>query len=418
MRRLFKSALPSKLLDDIRASYWFVPSAMALLAVLGAIGAESVDRRGWSEAIPEIFYSTQADAARAVLSVIASAAIGTAGVMFSMTIVAVSFASTNFGPRLIGNFMRDRGVQVSLGMLLATFVFALMIQRGIRSGEDGFDFLPALSMTVALALALVSVGVMIYFVHHIPERLSLENVTARLGRTLLAAASSMPRSQAGPATDEEDRPDPDALPIALETTGFIHAVDGEALQDLMGRRRLSLIIRMWPGDFAAPHKPVVLVQNGDLSDADRAEIRSCFAVGIGRTEAQNPTFLAQQLAEIVARALSPGVNDPVTAITCLNWLDAALHALADRGPVNPTPGEGGPVLSFAGLLDVSYRFLRPYIATDPGVTLHALSLLDTLVAALPEGPRKDLAEAARADVRAEARARSGETPEIAALARA
>lgn len=410
-----KSALPRKLLHDLKASYWFIPAAMTLAALGAAVVTETLDRQGLTSAIPELFYSTHGDAARSVLAVIAQAAIGAAGVMFSMTIVAVTFASANFGPRLIGNFMQDRGVQVSLGTLLATFVFALLILRGVRSAEDGFAYVPALSMTVALGLALLSVMVLIYFVHHIPEHLSLENVTARLGRKLLAAIERLP------APAERVPLDPVApdtcVPIHLGVTGYVQAVNSDGILQICKERGLTPRVLLWPGDFAAPHKPVVLLEKpAELDDETVREVRSCFAVGIGRTEAQNPTFLAQQLTEIITRALSPGVNDPVTAITCLNWLHAALHAVTRHGPVDPTPSIYSPNLSFGVMMDVAHRFPRSYIAADVSVTLHAVGLLDTLIDALADGPRRRRAIEERADLVSEAQAACGDSPEIAALA--
>lgn len=412
---LSPSALPRKLMHDLRASYWFLPATMALAALLAAVGTETVDRNGWSDWIPHLFYTRDVDAARSVLAVIATSAIGAAGVMFSMTILAVSFASTNFGPRLIRNFMQDRGVQISLGTLLSTFVFALTILRGIRSTEEGYAFVPALSLTVALGLTMVSIMVLIFFVHHIPELISLENVTANLGRDLMCAIDKLPPSDFGPWTAPEIVGTHE--PICLDTTGYLQAVNSGALRRLEARGSWTFHQLLWPGDFVAPHKPVAhIAVPTPLSQSEIAQIRDCFAVGTGRTEAQNPLFIAKQLTEIIARALSAGVNDPFTAMTCLNWLHAALHKLAQQGPVDSDPdGHGSPPLGFLMVLDTAHRLPRPYIASDPAVTLHALGLLADLEDALPEGPRRSAVRQEIKHLKLEARARSGDTPEIAGL---
>lgn len=387
------TALPRKILQDLRKSYWFLPLTMTCLALLGAAATEAMDRRGWVGGLSALLYAANVDAARSVLSVIASAAIGAAGVMFSMTVVAVSFASTNFGPRLIGNFMQDRGVQLSLGTLVATFVYALMILRGIHEGEDGSAaHVPELSMTIALMLAILSVVVLIYFVHHIPEMISLENVTARLGRNLLRTIADHPPAYDAPATPLSDRTSPadtDAVPIYPKATGYLQAVNTKALGRLDAALADRLEVLIWPGSFVAAHIPVARITgSGDVPEADKTAIAEAFAVGDGRTEAQNPLFVARQLTEIIARALSPGINDPYTAITCLDWLHAALHAIARQGAVDIVPSFERPPMGFLAVLDAAHAAPRAYIAGDVLVTEHAFALLGRLEQALPQGPRK------------------------------
>lgn len=413
----FLGALPRKIVEDVRASYWFLPAAMSLGALGAAALTETLDRRGDLPAIPEIFYAAQPGAARAVLGVIAQAMLGATGVLFSMTIVAVSFASTNFGPRLLRNFMQDRGVQISLGVLLSTFVYALTVLRGIRGTEDGsFVYVPALGMTVALALVALCVGVLIYFVHHIPELISLENVTAALGRRLLAAIERLPPGTAPPEwSEDEARP---RQPVCLAASGYLQAIDTRKLDRLERRGQGWELYRvLWPGDFVAPHRPVAYVlSRHPVPEAVLAKLRDCYAVGNGRTEAQNPVFIVEQLTEIVARALSPGINDPFTAITCLDWLHAALHRLADKGPVETEAyGAAAPIFGFLSVLDTAHRCTRAYVASDPTVALHAFRLLQTLLDRLPQGPRRTAVVAELMALRHEAQARSGAAPEIAAL---
>ncbi|WP_161555786.1 DUF2254 domain-containing protein [Mangrovicoccus ximenensis] len=389
----FLPALLRKLLLDLRYSYWFVPSAMALAALGAAVLCEWLDRQGVTGWMPHVLFQTDAGAVRSVLGVIASAAIGAAGVMFSMTMVAVSFASSNFGPRLIGNFMQDRGVQVSLGVLLSTFVFSLTVLRGVQDGENGFAWLPALSLTVSLGLAFVSVGVMIFFVHHIPEIISLENVSAALGRRLQETIEALPQAGPGSAPAPAGRTET----VALEATGYLQALDCDGLRKLAQENGWVLRLEIAPGDFAGPHVPVLTVGSEEpLGDRDRDRLRGCFATGTGRTEAQNPLFIAQQLVEIIARALSPGVNDPVTAMNCLNWLHAALHLLAARGPVDPAGAEGlcdpERLLGFTTVLETAHTDTRPYVAPDPMVSRHAHGLLCALRDRLAPGPRRAAVE--------------------------
>lgn len=411
------SALPRKIAQDLRASYWLVPAMMVMVALLVAIAAEVIDRHGLATWIPHLFYGTNVDSSRAVLSVIAPSALGAAGVMFSMTIVAVSFASTNFGPRLIGNFMQDRGVQISLGSLLATFIYALMVLRGLRTGADGFDYVPAISMTLALIMSVWSVMVMIYFVHHIPELISLENVTASLGRTLLRAIDDLPRSTipTEPNPPEEAR----AQLICQTTTGYVQAVNTDTLSSVAQRPGWVLEVCARPGYFVAPHHHLARVWAPEpISDTDRRAIAGCFAIGPGRTEAQNPLFIALELTEIIARALSPGVNDPFTARTCLNWLHAALHRIAAKGPVDPDRIDGVAQVAALGFLDVlqaAHGMTRQYIAADAMVTVHAYGLLAHLEDTLPQGPRREKVRFQRIELAKEAKARCPHSTPVADL---
>ncbi|WP_172331923.1 DUF2254 domain-containing protein [Mangrovicoccus sp. HB161399] len=406
-------ALLRKLLIDLRYSYWFVPSAMALLALGAAALCEWLDRQGVTGWMPHVLFETDASAARSVLGVIAQSALGAAGVMFSMTMVAVSFASSNFGPRLIGNFMQDRGVQVSLGVLLSTFVFSLTILRGVQDGENGFAWLPALSLSVSLGLAFVSVGVLIYFVHHIPEIISLENVSAALGRRLLEAIDTLPEAGPGAAPCPAGRTET----VSLEVNGYLQALDTDGLRTLAKEKGWALRLDCGPGDFVGPHVPVATVGSADkLTEAEIGKLRACFATGTGRTEAQNPLFIAQQLLEVLARALSPGVNDPVTAMNCLNWLHAALHLLAARGPVDPANAEGlcdpERLLGFTTVLDVAHTDSRPYVAGDPMVTRHAHRLLSSLRDSLAPGPRRAAVDRQIAALVSEAQALRPENGEV------
>ena len=415
MPRLIPAVL-RKLALDLRASYWFVPGALTIGALLMAFLCEYLDRNGFTEALPKVMVQADAGAARSVLSVIASSAIGAAGVMFSMTMVAVSFASSNFGPRLIGNFMQDRGTQFSLGALLATFVFCLAILRAVQDGEDGFAWIPVLSLPVALLLAALSVGVMIYFVHHIPELISLENVSAALGRRLMRAIDDLPDLEPQTLPEMAGRTEI----VALTETGYIQALDAQGLRKLAEARGWTLRLLSQPGDFVGPHVPVLRVgTTRPLDPAEIGHLRGRFAIGTGRTEAQNPLFIAQELVEIIARALSPGVNDPVTAMNCLSWLHAALHKLAARGPVDTLDGAGlcdaERALGFAAVLKAAHADTRPYLADDPMVIRHAHGLLSLLLKDLPQGPRRDLVAAQRQMLVSEARQLHPENHEVAAL---
>ncbi|QIK40175.1 DUF2254 domain-containing protein [Pontivivens nitratireducens] len=390
------TALISKLLQDVRASYWFIPGLLVLAAVALAELMQHLDRGALAQMLPVSLRDTQAEGARAMLSVIAQSVIGVAGVMFSMTVVAVSFASSNFGPRLIGNFMRDRANQVSLGIMIATFVYTMLILRAVQDpSAEGADltvdlFVPHLAVLVAIGLALISVVTMIFFVHHIPEAINLANITSGLGERLVAALHA-----SGEPFEDVYEIMPEGLPVQYLTaggSGYMRTLNAVRLS------RLSLDQGWWievlevPGAFLDDDRNVLRIHGGPaLNDDLIRELRGCFALGRERSEDQNMMFMIDQLCEVIARALSPGINDPFTAMNCMNWMHVAL-LLALKEP----PGHRGsayervlvPVMTFTQLLQAGHSISRPYVATDLNATIHVLKLLCVLANRVPDGPRR------------------------------
>ncbi|MFC3616026.1 DUF2254 domain-containing protein [Lutimaribacter marinistellae] len=360
-------ALALKTLSDIRASYWFIPTCLAVLSVVLAQLTLWVDGNpDWIAAVlPDSMIHTQIDGARATLSVIAQSVIGLAGVMFSITMVAVSFASGNFGPRLIGNFMRDRGNQWSLGILIATFVYALIMLRAVQSKfESEAAFVPQLSLVVAMGLTFLSVMVVIYFVHHVPETINVSNIAARLGRQLCDDLAATARRVAEPANPRVRN---DLPRLTLEAVGYVQQMDLDAMNGVAETHGLMIDLLILPGDFVHRDRFVAQVRGG-ASDDTLDELRQSFALGPSKTEDQNVLFLAEQLVEMIARALSPGVNDPHTAINCLNWLTAALAEAGAAGNVfGVAPREYVSVraLTFRDLLDATFGAAWHYVSDDP-----------------------------------------------------
>lgn len=384
-----------RLLEALRASYWFVPSVMALLAILvGALivwldagpAAGVLDGLGW-------YQQAKPDGAHQVLSTIAGSMITVAGVVFSITIVAIAYAASQFGPRILSNFLSDRGNQVTLGTFIATFAYCLVVLRTIRGGDDG-AFVPQMAVMVGLLLALCSIAVLIYFIHHVPSSIHINNVVAHIGKQLLRSTAERFPADVGIPVDAGEQ-DTDRRPIVLENqhdeaqavcagkTGYIGAVDDEALIDAARRHNLMLKLHHVPGDYVFEDDPLVTAFPADqVSDSSNSAIRSCYSVGNNRTPSQDIFFLIDELVEIAARALSSGVNDPYTAMTCLDWLGAAASRLAQRRmPSAYRADEDGTLRvialpqSFADYLERGFGRLRQYLARDMNATLHALNAL-------------------------------------------
>ena len=387
---------PTKILEDLRATFWFIPSCMVVAAVALSVVMPLLDARfafdppgafGW-------IGETDADDLRPVLILVAGSIIGVASTTFSITMVAVSSASANFGPRLIGNFMRDRGNQLTLGTFIATFVYCLLVLPSLHDGADAH-----LSVSVALVLAIASVGVFIFFIHHVPETLNIDGIVADIGCRLRHDVTALFPAQsdidvdvtsADLSTLKERIERRDGVPVRAIRAGYLQSINMEQLVELADEHGLLVRVQYRPGDFVTvgdallEHWPD---EDGDGSaavtvDMDALPIEGlldCFELGFQRDPHQDCLFLVNQLAEVIARALSPGTNDPFTAITCLEWLKGALMAYLDCTRERPPLNAVGPVLvhpiDFEQIIATAFDGTRQYICADRIVSLHAMTVL-------------------------------------------
>ncbi|MEX2644467.1 MAG: DUF2254 domain-containing protein, partial [Acetobacterales bacterium] len=320
----------AKYLNAIRYSYWFVPTLMALSAGVLAIATTGLDvwlGADWKAGPGWLAFETPAGA-RAILATIAGSMITVAGVTFSITVAAVAYATSQLGPRLLGNFMRDTGNQITLGSFIATFVYCLMVLRVVRGDGDSEGaeaFVPHLGVLVALALTALSLGVLIYFFHHTPMSIQASQVVAQIGRELLDKVDETFPHRVGegpePTPSRQAEPPLDGQPLCAADSGYIVHRDDDSLVTLACRHDAMLHLVRRPGDFVGEGELLGRVTAGEeLPDEALHAMARCFAVGSERTHMQDILLVVQQLVEIGARALSPGVNDPFTAMRCLDWL--------------------------------------------------------------------------------------------------
>lgn len=389
-----------RLTDQLRQSYWFLPSLMALAAVLlagGMVWLDSYEGSGWMDRLPWL-YASRPSGARQLLSAIGGSMVTVAGTVFSVTIAAVVYASGQYGPRLLSNFMRDRGNQVTLGTFIATFLYCLIVLRTIRSPEEtgGAGFVPNLAVLIALLLAVCSITVLIFFIHHVPSRIHINSVIEDIGRRLLHEVGRRFPQSIGDAAEDEPDPDDPALPPAFRRngggervavratdTGYVQVIDDSALLRLARENDVVVRIQYEPGDFVHAGRALLEVAPPERCTEEVARrLRDTFAVGAQRTALQDLRFLLDEIVEIAARALSPGVNDPFTAVTCLDWLGAALSDLSGRIlPSQLRADEDGDLrviahpVTFCAFLDRSLGALLRHAAGDTVTALHFLTTL-------------------------------------------
>ena len=394
-----------RLADDLHHSYWFLPALMALLAIVLAGTMVTLDAwvgPSWLERVPWL-YTTHPGGARLVLSAIGGSMITVAGTVFSVTIAAVVYASGQYGPRLLSNFMSDRGNQVTLGTFIATYLYCLLVLRTIRSPEEdgiGIGFVPNMALLVAVVLALCSIAVLIYFIHHVPSRIHISSVIEGIGGKLLGDIERrFPRFIGAPPEGDQpvttsDGGDPSqvfgektggASPVAVQArgTGYIQVIDDGALLEYASSDDLLLRLHYQPGDFVHVGRTLLEVSPRERCREESMEaLAAAYALGARRSALQDMRFLIDELVEIAARALSPGVNDPFTAVTCLDWIGAALSDLARRELPSHLRVDAAGVLrviahplTFDRFLDQSFGALAQYCAGDMIASLHYLRVI-------------------------------------------
>ena len=372
--------------ETLSSSLWFVPATMTVLASALAFGGIALDDRlaegGWT-------YGGGPEGAREVLSAIASSMITVAGVTFSITIVALTLASQQFGPRLLRNFMRDRGNQVVLGTFIATFTYSLIVLRTIRS--DGTEFVPHLSVTLGIALALASLGVLIYFIHHAAVSIQAPEVIAMVAADLTEGIDRLFPETLGrpPAEAEHDfRPEAvgrferEAETIPCPATGYLQSIENDRLMALADENNLVFLLPCRPGDFMIEGNKLIHVKPcADEKIADK--VQDCFIFGDERTHLQDIQFTIHQLVEVAVRALSPSINDPITAINCIDRLAAALCRLARRSmPSAYRHDDQGRLrilvarpVRFGELVDGAFNLIRQHARSSAAVTLRLLEAI-------------------------------------------
>jgi uncharacterized membrane protein len=383
------------LLNHVRESFWFVPSMMAGAAGLGAFASTAFDRSIDRDVVGDLAWAWagSAEGARSVLSVIAGSTMTVAGVVFSITVTALAQTSAHFGPRVLRNFTADRGNQVVLGTFIATFVFCLLVLRTVSAeGESISVSIPYLSVNIGLLLAVASIGVLIYFIHHIARSLQLEVLLAGVSEELADAVQSLYPQELGKGATQRAEREPDvaawsdAQVVQCSSSGYLQNIDQNVLLRLA--RRHDLVVRMCkrPGDFIdAPDVLMLVRAPREVGEKVSKQLRACVSLGVHRTPREDVGYSVQQLVEVAARGLSPGVNELFTALSCIDWLVSALSSVARRRlPSAARADEDGAVrvvaepTTFVDLADMTFDVLRPYAGQHATIALRLLHAVSSL----------------------------------------
>ncbi|MBI5669455.1 MAG: DUF2254 domain-containing protein [Chloroflexi bacterium] len=383
--------------DQLSSSYWFIPATMAVLAAGLSILTIKLDETVGRELawVIGLIYVDSPEGARAVLSTVASSMITVAGVVFSLTMVVLSLTSQQYGPLVLTHFMRDRGNQFVLGIFTATFIYCLLVLRTIRGVENSI-FVPHISVLVGLGLAIASLAVLIYFIHHVSKSIQSTNIIARISDELLDAIDDRFPAKIG---SEPDRPmtvpnhqdvlqrfEYAASAIQTPVGGYLQMVDDERLFEVAQEQDVIVQLIARPGQFLHKGQPLARVLPRQPNGDTRRTIQDAFIFGSRRTRTQDVEFVFMQLSAVAVRALSPAINDPYTALMCIDRLGEALCRLLNREPPSMYryDDEGrlrliaNPV-TFADVFHAAFDSIRHYGHSDLNVDSRLLSVITALV---------------------------------------
>jgi uncharacterized membrane protein len=391
--------------DSLQTSYWFVPTLLNVLAAIVAVGMISLDHQIQDAARQTDvwwIYGGGPEGARAVMSTIAGSMITVAGVVFSITIVALSLASGQFGPRILRNFIRDRSNQVVLGTFTGTFIYCLLVLRTILGVDDG-QFVPGAAVALGIILALLSLGVLVYFIHHVSISIQAHQIVAAVSREMHETIDRLWPDPLKDIQHDGDDAEHDGLPENFEQTagrvpsrhgGYIAALDVDRLVSNCKDRDLVMRLAVRPGQFVIAGSPLALVAPDAAVDDDLIRgVNEAFLFESQRTPYQDIEFTVDQMVEVAVRALSPGINDPFTAIVCVDWLAEALGRLAGRSIPSPRRLDDDGTLrvvtravTFADVADAAFNQIRQYGSGSASVMIRLLEALARVayVAGRPE----------------------------------
>lgn len=360
--------------------FWLRPG-LIVLGCLGlaqaAVWLETARIAGYDASSPNANwgYSGGAQGARALLGAVASSTIGVAGTTFSITIAALTLASGQMGPRLLRNFTRDARNQIVLGIFLGTFAYALMVLRTVRTVQES-PFVPHLAISGAIALALLSIATLVWFVHHIATGINVETVVDAVHGDLRDAVDARTLNAADSQPPAEV---PRGAPVAPTDGGYLQALDVDGLADWAHEHGVVIALRVRPGHYVPSGFPVAYISAG-VEEAGDA-VRRTLTFGRRPAALQDLEYSIRQLVEIAVRALSPGINDPMTAGSVVDHLGDALCLVAPRHlPTGAVVREGRvvlvhPVTDYDGLCDAMLHMIRQNAAGSVHVLARMLDVL-------------------------------------------
>lgn len=395
---------------DLLDGLWFLPTIITIALGLLALVLVGIDRILWDSgrtSDPSSVFRGGVDGSRGVLTAIAGSIISATALVFSITVVTLQLASSQFTPRVLRSFTGDRQFQVSLGILLGTFTYSLITLWSLgHETQDREPFVPTLATAGAIVLALVSVAILILFIQRVA---SLIQVSVLVDEVTGQTVGLVKRSYLDPDDDQPELstapefPSDPGAEITSTKSGYIRTINTSGLLELAGSRNATIVMAKMVGDFVLDGSIIAHVHPASEGDDEAGDtIRRNISIGPERTTIEDVDLGVRQVSDIALKSLSPGINDPTTAISCIDSLSEIFAEIVRRQPpaVVKQAESGGMVVvrevpTFDQLLDSAFTQVRHYGAADVVVAEHLVLQLKELTTIAPELYREEFMEQAR-----------------------
>lgn len=380
--------------DILNSSYWFIPSLLAFLSIIFSIILTSIDLHLDQNQLPEWIITTT-ESARASLSTITGAMIAVTGTVFSITIVTLSLTSQQFGPRLLRTFMLDTVTQVTLGVFLSTALYCVLITRVIEKHSEGLDInTPHIAVTFGVVLMVVSIAMLIFFIHHIAVLIQAPRIVQNVGIELNSAIDRLfPETIGARIKNSEENSKENiiaklkknstkTIQVESKKEGYLQALSADILLDLAQEQDIVIEYKCRPGDFIIEGSKIACVYGDSDSKILSDYINESIIVGMRRTPRQDLECAILELVEVAVRSLSPGINDPFTAMSCIDRLAASMCRLVRRSAPSPVRCDRNnnarlllDTTEFPAILNSAFQLIRQHARSSVGIMICLLEAL-------------------------------------------
>lgn len=383
-----------------RDGFLFIPGVVAFALILLALGLVQLDRAlGFGSG--GFFFGGDASAARGILETIAGSLITVAGLAFSLTIVVLALVSSQFSPRATPGFLADRLNQVIAGIFVGTFGYCLVVLRSVRAEIEatGEGFIPRVSVTVAIGLGLIALGLLLVFINHMGSSIQISRLASKIARDTtreigLLHPEDIPASDRDPRVAIARQAPLHAAMVYAPRPGYVQTASLAAVVAAVDAPGVRVSVRVHGGDFVTSRTVLAeLWPAAALTEGARARILRCIGIGRDRSLRGDALYGVRQLADITAKALSPGINDPTTAIDCIGHLRDLLEQLAGRElPASAyAAGDEGALgwavqPTFEDYLREAFDEAGRYASDNARVVANLLDALRAIARAAGDGP--------------------------------
>lgn len=380
------------LLGKLKSTFWFTPVLIILTTMGMAVGMIYLDSvtEVQQKGLGKYLIASSHESARSILSIISAAMIGVAGTVFSLTLVALSLASSQFGSRLLKNFMYVPINQVVLGTYISTFIYCLIVLNSININKE-YLFVPSFSVLFALLAAVANIVLLIVFIHHTATSIQADYVISNIYKSLSGNVKTLFPEVLEEKHEEEEKKDEAELKenfkyrhdVAVVKGGYLQYMDGESFLEFAVKHEALIELYHRPGDYLVAGMEIATIYTDKKPVQD--EFRKCksfFLTGKVRTLQHDIEHSILQMVEVACRALSPGINDPYTAISCIDNLTSAMcHLSGVKFPSRYRYDKDGNLrliarsLTYEGVLDAAFNQIRQFGKAIPAVSVRLMEAL-------------------------------------------